>query len=174
MAKFLNKLKEILNPPKQEVETQTTILQKKAGTYKEVECAIDDQVVDCAELEAPIHECGPSHFSHGYSPYGNIPSENKYTGIPAPVVLSNDSWFGPAIYKSQKQLDYMQQEMEMKRQERENNFSVEPDDIHQKMYEIATKNQNTTLQLNPLGGSENFHEGPGGWNSGNGWARIEK
>jgi len=25
-------------------------------------------------LEAPIFECGPSHFSHGYSPYG-IPSE---------------------------------------------------------------------------------------------------
>ena len=150
MAKFLNKLKEILNPPKQEVETQTTILQKKAGTYN-VECAIDEEVVDCKEM-----------------------STTPYTGIPAPVVLSNDSWFGDVTYKSQKQLDYMEQETEMKRQEREQNFSVEPDDIHQRMYEIATKNQNTTLQLNPLGGSENFHEGPGGWNSGNGMGQFVK
>tara|TARA_R100000027_G_scaffold36096_1_gene26555 strand:- start:125 stop:577 length:453 start_codon:yes stop_codon:yes gene_type:complete len=150
MAKFLNKLKEILNPPKQEVETQTTILQKKAGTYN-VECAIDEEVVDCKEM-----------------------STTPYTGIPAPVVLSNDSWFGDVTYKSQKQLDYMEQETEMKRQEREQNFSVEPDDIHHRMYEIATKNQNTTLQLNPPGGSENFHEGPGGWNSGNGMGQFVK
>ena len=146
---IIKKLKEILNPPKQEVETQTTILQKKAGTY--VECAIDEEVVDCKEM-----------------------STTPYTGIPAPVVLSNDSWFGDVTYKSQKQLDYMEQETEMKRQEREQNFSVEPDDIHQKMYEIATKNQNTTLQLNPPGGSENFHEGPGGWNSGNGMGQFVK
>ena len=147
---IIKKLKEILNPPKQEVETQTTILQKKAGTYK-VECAIDEEVVDCKEM-----------------------SSTPYTGVPAPVVLSNDSWFGDVTYKSQKQLDYMEKETEMKRQEREQNFSVEPDDIHQKMYEIATKNQNTTLQLNPLGGSENFHEGPGGWNSGNGMGQFLK
>tara|TARA_B100001939_G_scaffold203772_1_gene175190 strand:+ start:1148 stop:1594 length:447 start_codon:yes stop_codon:yes gene_type:complete len=147
---IIKKLKEILNPPKKEVETQTTILQKKAGTYK-VECAIDEEVVDCKEM-----------------------SSTPYTGVPAPVVLSNDSWFGDVTYKSQKQLDYMEKETEMKRQEREKNFSVEPDDIHQKMYEIATKNQNTTLQLNPLGGSENFHEGPGGWNSGNGMGQFLK
>ena len=147
---IIKKLKKILNQPKQEVETQTTILQKKAGTYK-VECAIDEEVVDCKEM-----------------------SSTPYTGVPAPVVLSNDSWFGDVTYKSQKQLDYMEKETEMKRQEREQNFSVEPDDIHQKMYEIATKNQNTTLQLNPLGGSENFHEGPGGWNSGNGMGQFLK
>ena len=170
---IIKKLKEIINSPKQEVETQTTILQKKAGTYK-VECAIDEEVVDCAELEAPIHECGPSHFSHGYSPYGNIPPEYRYIGVPAPVALSDDSWFGPATYKSQKQLDYMEKEIEMKRQEREYNFSVEPDDIHQRMYEIATNNQNTTVHLNPPGGSENFHEGPGGWNSGNGMGQFVK
>jgi len=147
---IIKKLKEILNPSKKEVETQTTILQRKAGTYK-VECAIDEEVVDCKEM-----------------------SSTPYTGVPAPVVLSNDSWFGDVTYKSQKQLDYMEQETEMKRQEREQNFSVEPDDIHQKMYEIATKNQSTTLQLNPLGGSENFHEGPGGWNSGNGMGQFQQ
>ena len=152
MTKILNKIKKILSPLKQEVETQTTLLQKKAGTY-EVECAIDEEVVDCEEM-----------------------NKTPYTGVPAPVVLSDDPWFGDVTYKSQKQLDYMQQEMEIKRQEREENFSVEPDDIHQKMYEIATKNQNTTLDLNPIspGGSENFHEGPGGWNSGNGMGQFLK
>ena len=159
MTKFLKKLKEIISAPKQEVETQTTILQKKAGTYK-VECSIDDEKVPCETLGQQYH----SPEAQG----------TWFTGVPAPVVLSNDSWFGDVTYKSQKQLDYMEKETEMKRQEREQNFSVEPDDIHQKMYEIATKNQNTTLQLNPLGGSENFHEGPGGWNSGNGMGQFLK
>ena len=44
----------------------------------------------------------------------------------------------------------------------------EPENIHEVMYQKATKNQNTTVQLNPPGGSENFHEGPGGWTSGTG------
>ena len=47
----------------------------------------------------------------------------------------------------------------MKRQEREENFFVEPDNIHQLMYDIATKNQSTTLHIDPLGGSENFQGG---------------
>ena len=144
MTKFLKKLQEVINPT-QKVETQTTILQKKAGTYK-VECTIDEEVVDCEEI-----------------------SSTPYTGVPAPEYLQDDPWFSTPI-KSEKQLEYMQQEIEVKRQERENNFSVEPDDIHQKMYEIATKNQNTTLDLDPIspGGSENFHEGPGRWSSGTG------
>ena len=158
MTKFLKKLKEIINPT-QEVETQTTILEKKAGTYK-VERSIDDEKVPCETL--------------GQQYYSPEAQGTWFTGVPAPVVLSNDSWFGDVTYKSQKQLDYMEKETEMKRQEREENFSVEPDDIHQKMYEIATKNQNTTLQLNPPGDSENFHEGPGGWNSGNGMGQFVK
>ena len=98
--------------------------------------------------------------------------KKPFVGIPAPEYLEDDPWFGPAPIKTQKQIDYMQHEMEIKRQEREQSFSVEPDNIHQKMYEIATKNQNTTLDLNPVGGSENFHEGPGGWNSGNGMGQF--
>ena len=47
--------------------------------------------------------------------------------------------------------------MEMKRQEREQNFSVEPDNIHELMYEIATKSQSTTLHINFIGGSENVY-----------------
>lgn len=117
---------------------------------KDIECAIDENVVDC-EGEAFKQD-----------------ALNYYTGVPAPVYLENDEWFGPAPIRSRKQIDYMKQEMEMKRQEREENFSVEPSDIHQKMYEIATKNHNTTLDLDPPGGSENFHSGPSGWSSGNG------
>ena len=117
------------------------------------------EVTENLKSDAPLVECGPGHFTQGYG---------SYTGIPAPVYLQDDEWFGPAPIRSRKQIDYMEKEIEMKRQEREENFSVEPSDIHQKMYEIATKNHNTTLDFDPPGGSENFHSGPGGWNSGNG------
>ncbi len=53
----------------------------------------------------------------------------------------------------------MVQETEIKRQEFENNFSVESEDIHQVMYEMATKSGATTTQLDPIGGSENFQGG---------------
>ena len=137
-----------------------------------VECSIDDDVVECSELEAPIFECGPGHLSHGYSPYGDIPPENRYTGIPAPAYLKDDEWFGPAPEYTETQKDYMERETEIKRQEFENNFSKESEDIHQKMYELATSGSSTTIQLNPPGGSENFHEGPGGWNSGTGIGKF--
>ena len=108
---------------------------------KDIECAIDENVVDC-ESEAFKQD-----------------ALNYYTGVPAPAYLEDDEWFGPAPVKSQKQIDYMEQEVEMKRQEREQNFSVEPDDIHQKMYEIAINSGSTTIQLDPIGGSENFQGG---------------
>ena len=141
---IIKNLKQILFNSKKEVKTQTTSVKEES-----VECAIDDEKVDCEQMKT-----------------------TPYVGVPAPAYLKDDPWFGPAPIKTQKQIDYMQQEMEIKRQEREQSFSVEPDNIHQKMYEIATKNQNTTLDLNPVGGSENFHEGPGGWNSGNGMGQF--
>ena len=120
----------------------------------DIECAIDEDVVDCKEMD----------------------EELSYTGVPAPVVLSNDSWFGDVTYKSQKQEDYMEKETEMKMQEqkRREETGEEPENIHELMYELATKNQSTTLHIDPPGGSENFHEGPGGWNSGNGWGVVKK
>lgn len=133
------------------IKTLTDALKDILGPKSnEVECAIDETVVDCDKLEAPIHECGPSHFSHGYSPY---------VGIPAPAYLKDDEWFGPAPEYTEKQKDYMVQETEIKRQEFEKSFSVEPEDIHQVMYEMATKSAPTTLQLDPIGGSENFQGG---------------
>ena len=54
----------------------------------------------------------------------------------------------------------------------ENTLSIESHDIHQKIYEIATKSKNTTLDLDSPGGSENFQSDPGKWNSGNGWGKF--
>jgi len=153
---IIKKLKEKLGISK-EVETQTFLLEKK-----NIDCTIDE------ELEAPIHE---------YSPYGIIPSENRYTGVPAPAYLQDDPWFGPAPNLSENQQDYMKQETEFKKQEEEHKeelrssgHTVEDENIHQKMYEIASKNWTTVGETQ--GGSENFHEGPGGWCSGNGYNQF--
>ena len=126
----------IIKAIKQLIETQTSLLQKKANTFK-VECAIDDEVVDCTELE-----------------------EEPYVGVPAPTYLKDDVWFGTAVV-SEKSQDYMVQETEIKQQETENRqyWTKEPEDIHQVMYEMATKSGATTVQLDPIGGSENFQGG---------------
>ena len=104
---------------------------------EKVECAIDETIVECAEMDAPA-----------------------YTGVPAPVYLENDEWFGTAVV-SEKSRDYMVQETEIKQQESENRqyWTNEPEDIHQVMYEMATKSGATTVQLDPIGGSENFQGG---------------
>ena len=104
---------------------------------EKVECAIDETIVECAEMDAPA-----------------------YTGVPAPVYLENDEWFGTAVV-SEKSQDYMIQETEIKQQESENRqyWTKEPEDIHQVMYDMATKSGATTVQLDPIGGSENFQGG---------------
>ena len=126
----------IIKAIKQLVETQTSLLQKKANTFN-VECAIDEKVVDCDEMDSP-----------------------PYIGVPAPAYLEDDPWFGPAIV-SDKGQDYMEKEVEIKQQEEENRqyWTNEPEDIHQVMYEMATQSAATTLQLDPIGGSENFQGG---------------
>tara|TARA_A100001234_G_scaffold199317_1_gene190604 strand:+ start:591 stop:1016 length:426 start_codon:yes stop_codon:yes gene_type:complete len=93
-----------------------------------------------------------------------------YTGVPAPAYLEDDPWFGPAPIKSEKQLDYMEQETLVKQQQHQETHSVEPENIHEMMYKIASKNWNTVSETQ--GGSENFQEGPGGWNSGTGMGQF--
>ena len=97
-----------------------------------------------------------------------VDPKEPYIGVPAPLVPPYDPWFANPI-KSEKTIV---KETEMKVQEAIEKAALpptnEPDNIHDMMYNKATKNQNTTVQLNPPGGSENFHEGPGGWTSGNG------
>ena len=133
---------------KQLIETQTSLLRKKAGTFKEeeIECAIDEEVVDCEEID-----------------------EEPYVGIPAPILTPVDDWFSsPYGCPTEKQQDYMTQEAEIKKQEAENRqyWTKESANIHQEMYDLATKTGKTTVQLDPVGGSETFQEGPGGWQSG--------
>ncbi|QIN97252.1 hypothetical protein [Synechococcus phage S-H25] len=114
---------------------------------EEVQCAIDDDVVDCTDFKEP------------------------YIGVPAPDYLPEDPWF-PAPVLSEKQISVKEAHEQAIADNQiladESGSVVESSDIHQKMYKIATKGSATTLQLDPPGGSENFHEGPGGWNSGTG------
>jgi len=148
---MINKFKELLNKvvSMQEVETQTTLLQKKAGTYK-VECTIDEEVVDCSEMDSP-----------------------PYIGVPAPAYLEDDPWFGPTPILTEKQQDYMVQETLVKQEEEKlSEETCESGDIHAKMYEIATQNWTTVAETQ--GGSENFQEGPGGWNSGTGINQFQR
>ena len=134
---------------KKEVKTQTTLLETK------VECAIDDEVVECKEM-----------------------NDTSYVGVPAPIYLKDDDWFGPAAISDENK-DYMEREHEAFKEEAHKFYGTketkESENIHQELYELATASQNTTIHLNPVdpvGGSENFQEGPGGWTSGNGWSQF--
>ena len=89
----------------------------KQISEEEIECAIDDQTVNCAVME----------------------EEPAYTGVPAPVLTPHDGWWLRPEWQDQE--------------------TKESANIHQEMYEIATKSGATTLQLDPIGGSENFQGG---------------
>jgi len=129
------------------IETQTTLLQKKAGIFKEenIECSIDKEVVKCKEMDTP-----------------------PYTGVPAPVVSEPDEWFTSADTKpvyTEKQLAYIQEQTyqeEMKKKcmsADSKSDTKEVENIHQVMYDMSTSSGKTTIQLNPIGGSENFQGG---------------
>jgi len=82
-----------------------------------------------------------------------------YTGVAAPVVTPTDSWFSDAV-KTEKVIIHEEKIAEQKKVEAlQQPKSKEPENIHQKMYEMATRSGSTTLQLNPIGGSENFQGG---------------
>ena len=135
------------------IKTLTDALKDILGTKSDkIECAIDESIVDCDKLEAPIQECGPGHFTQGYG---------SYVGVPAPRVLEKDEWFGLAAV-SDANMDYMEREYEAFKQDAMNYYSQETKEspnIHQEMYDLATKSGKTTTQLNPIGGSENFQGG---------------
>ena len=98
---------------------------------EKIQCAVDENIIDCEEMN---------------------------TTVPAPTILEKDSWFGEPVL-SEKNQDYMKKETEMKVQEEKKREEAggEPENIHQLMYEIATNSGTTTLQLDPIGGSENVH-----------------
>ena len=80
---------------------------------------------------------------------------------PAPVILPDDPWFGPSPIKSKKQMTHEEMLEEASRREEENRKeeSKEPENIHEVMYDMATKCGKTTTQLDPVGGSETFQGG---------------
>ena len=135
------------------IKTLTDALKDILGPKSDkIECAIDESIIDCDKLEAPIQECGPGHFTQGYG---------SFVGVPAPRVLKEDEWFGPAPV-SDANMDYMEREYEAFKQDAMNYYSQETKEspnIHQEMYDLATKSGKTTTQLNPIGGSENFQGG---------------
>ena len=112
---------------------------------KDIECAIDENTVDC------------NHFDDD--------QDKAYVGVPAPILNPIDDWFaspyGCPSTITDKQQDYMIQEAEIKKQEEENRqyWTKESANIHQEMYNLATKSGKTTTQLDPIGGSENFQGG---------------
>ena len=112
---------------------------------KDIECAIDENTVDC------------NHFDDD--------QDKAYVGVPAPILNPIDDWFaspyGCPSTITDKQQDYMVQEAEIKKQEEENRqyWTKESANIHQEMYDLATKSGATTVQLDPIGGSENFQGG---------------
>ena len=87
MTTFLNKIKiknaikNTIKTVKEKFETQTSLLEKK-----NIHCSIDKEEVDCDEMNAPV-----------------------YVGVPAPMYLEDDPWFGSASVKTQKQIDYMKE-----------------------------------------------------------------
>tara|TARA_R110002020_G_scaffold157039_3_gene339308 strand:- start:625 stop:1050 length:426 start_codon:yes stop_codon:yes gene_type:complete len=106
----------------------------------DIKCSIDKEVVDCKTFKDP---------------------EPPFTGVPAPDVLKNDPWFGEPIM-SEKQKEIVSQDIVVNMDGGVGGswkVNSEPDNIHELMYDMATKHGKTTTQLDPVGGSENFQGG---------------
>jgi len=128
---------------------------KAVTSEKELECAVDENTVPCETLGEVY-----------YSPE----AQGTWTGVPAPVILEDDPWFGPAP-KSDKQKNYEETvatESQIEKDQRKEE-TQEPENIHQVMYEMATKNWNTVDETKQsMGGSENIQN----WNSGTGMGQF--
>ena len=110
---------------------------------EDIECAIDENIVDC------------EHFDDD--------QDKAYVGVPAPVLTPHDDWFEDAP-KTEMQMEYEHINDDPHdgwwlRPEWQDQETKESANIHQEMYEIATKSGATTVQLDPTGGSENFQGG---------------
>ena len=121
------------------------------------------------KLEAPAKSVTPSHFSHGVSPVKSK-TIKPYIGIPAPDITPYDHWFAPPI-KTDKQIVLEENKKQAKKHQEEVEYAMtqsrEPKNIHDALYKKATSHMKNSWQEN-IGGSENYHEGPGGWKSGTG------
>ena len=133
------------------IEKIKALFKREQATDK-IECAVDDNIVDCSELQDDYNE-GQAFKDDAI---------NYFTGVPAPKELSHDNWF-PNPFMKEKEVEFAGNYEgplyapytavdEFKK-------SVGDDGMHQKMYEMSTRSGKTTLQLNPIGGSENFQGG---------------
>ena len=113
---------------------------------EDIECAIDENTIECNHLDDD--------------------QEKAYVGVPAPILNPIDEWFASpygcpsAITEKQKEYEHINDDF----QDGwwllpEYQDTKESPNIHQEMYEIATKSGATTVQLDPIGGSENFQGG---------------
>ena len=88
-----------------------------------------------------------------------VREREAYIGVPAPDYLPEDPWFPTPVF-SEKQLTYKEahEQAIAEKQILDESQEKESSDIHQKLYEIASKNWTTLgeMQLSPQGGSENF------------------
>jgi len=98
----------------------------------------------------------------------------QYIGVVAPIVTPFDSWFSKPV-KTEKVIAHEEKVAEVvKQKEAEQPKSKEPQNIHQQMYERASKYWGTWKEeIQSPGGSENFQSGPGGWNSGTGMGQFK-
>ena len=110
---------------------------------EDIECAIDENIVDC------------EHFDDD--------QDKAYVGVPAPVLTPHDDWFeDPPKTEMQMEYEHINDDLHdgwWLRPEWQDQETKESANIHQEMYEIATKSGATTLHLDPIGGSENFQGG---------------
>lgn len=98
-------------------------------------------------------------------------NQPDYLGVPAPVVTPYDPWFEDAP-KTEKVMEYVQKKNEeLYARLAEEPQPKEPENIHEVIYRIATQKQGSWQEN--IGGSENFHEGPNGWNSGTGMSQFK-
>ena len=111
-----------------------------------LECAIDENTIECNHLDDD--------------------QEKAYVGVPAPILNPIDEWFASpygcpsAITEKQKEYEHINDDF----QDGwwllpEYQDTKESPNIHQEMYDLATKSGKTTTQLDPIGGSENFQGG---------------
>ena len=98
----------------------------------------------------------------------------SYTGVAAPITTPTDSWFSEPV-KTEKVIAY-EKHVAQKIEEQKIIEAAQPkkeaDNIHQMMYERASKYWGTWKEELP-GGSENFQSGPNCWNSGTGMRQFD-
>ena len=137
---------------KQVIKSIKDVFIPKTLPKEEVIRSIDDNEVSCEEVQ-----------------------ETSYTGIPASSILVDDPWFGSAPPLTEKQeviRAQLEEEKQLIAEEEDKAPQKEVANIHEVMYNIATRNGKTTVQLDSPGGSENFQSGPGGWMSGTGLGQF--